>query len=142
MAIEWTNDLIDTICDRIIAGDSVTKICKTEGMPSEPSFYRKMMNDPEFERTIARAREIAQDPETEQLKDIADGATPETVHVAKLQIWTRMWIASKKAPKTYGDKVHQEITGGDGGPIKTESRTDEEAARFAEMLAKAKAKTE
>lgn len=117
MAIEWTDELIDTICDRIIAGESVHQICKSQGMPSEPSFYRKMMADPEFERTITRAREVAQEPETEKLKDIADGATPETVNVAKLQIWTRMWIASKKAPKKYGDKVHQEITGADGSPL-------------------------
>ena len=142
MAYDWTPEIIETICDRIISGDSVHQICKEKGMPSEPTFYRKMMAEPEFERTIARAREVAQEAEVEYLKELADGATPESVNVAKLQIWTRMWIASKKAPKKYGDKVHQEITGADGGPIKTESRTDEEAAKFAEMLAKAKQRQE
>lgn len=139
MAIDWTPELIETICDRIIAGDSVSKICSDKGMPSEPSFYRKMMADSEFERTIARAREIAQEPETEALKDIADAATPETVHVAKLQIWTRMWIASKKAPKKYGDRIAQEITGADGGPVQMESNhTEAEKLEFAAMLAKAR----
>ena len=140
MAYNWTPEIIETICDRIISGESVRQICKEKGMPSEPTFYRKMMDEPEFESTIARAREVAQEPESEMLKDIADAATPETVHVAKLQIWTRMWIASKKAPKKYGDHRTTELTGPDGGAIKMEStRTDEEKAAFAAMLAKARA---
>lgn len=109
-------------------------------MPSEPTFYRKMMSEPEFERTIARAREVAQESEVEYIREIADSATPEDHNVKKLQIWTRMWIASKKAPKKYGDRIAQEITGADGGPVQMESsRTEAEKLEFAAMLAKARA---
>jgi len=139
MAIDWTPELIETICDRIISGDSVHQICKDKGMPSEPSFYRKMMSEPEFERTIARAREVAQEAEVEYMREIADSATPEDHNVKKLQIWTRMWIAAKKAPKKYGDRIAQEITGADGGPVQMESsRTEAEKLEFAAMLAKAR----
>ena len=137
MAIDWTPELIETICDRIIAGDSVTAICQSEGMPSTTTFYRKILADAEFDTIIARAREINQHVEVDKFKDIAAKATPETVHVAKLQIWTGMWTASKRAAKHYGDNSTKQITGADGGPVQIESpRTQAEKEEFAAMLAK------
>jgi acyl-CoA thioesterase FadM len=36
---------------------------------------------------------------------------------AKLQVDTRKWIMSKMAPKKYGEKIQQELTGPDGKPL-------------------------
>ena len=41
---------------------------------------------------------------TDQLVDLSDGAPPENAHVARLQVETRKWIASKMLPKKYGDR--------------------------------------
>lgn len=38
-------------------------------------------------------------------------------HMARVEIDARKWFASKFLPKQYGDKIAQEITGADGGPI-------------------------
>jgi hypothetical protein len=37
----------------------------------------------------------------------------------RLQIDARKWILAKALPKIYGDKLTAEVTGKDGGPIRT-----------------------
>ena len=48
---------------------------------------------------------------------------------SRLRVDTRKWLLSKALPKIYGDKVTAEISGPDGGPIKTEEQTPLELAR-------------
>ena len=40
---------------------------------------------------------------------------------SRLMVDAREWLASKLAPKKYGDKVSTEVSGPDGGPIQTEN---------------------
>jgi hypothetical protein len=52
---------------------------------------------------------------------LENGATDSgAVAHQRLRIDARKWIVSKLLPKVYGDKVTQEITGANGGAIKTE----------------------
>ncbi|MBX8785491.1 hypothetical protein HBA94_17175 [Ochrobactrum sp. GRS2] len=53
----------------------------------------------------------------EDILDIADDEECADVQKAKLRIDTRKWLMSKMAPKKYGDKVMNEHSGPDGGPI-------------------------
>jgi hypothetical protein len=39
--------------------------------------------------------------------------------MARVEIDARKWFASKFLPKRYGDRIAQEITGADGGPVTT-----------------------
>lgn len=74
------------------------------------SGYRRMKS---FSKQYARAREEQADSFADEIIDIADSVAPEAGEVAKakLQIDARKWKASKMAPKKYGDKVEQQITG-------------------------------
>ena len=45
----------------------------------------------------------------------------EHVQRSKLRVDARKWLMSKMKPKKYGEKVSQEITGKDGGPIETKT---------------------
>jgi hypothetical protein len=74
-------------------------------MPDYSMVYRAMAKDAAFANAIARAREAQQEAIIDGTIDLADEATPETVHVAKLQIWARQWRAAKLAPKKWGDKI-------------------------------------
>lgn len=61
----------------------------------------------------------------------------EHVQRSRLRVDTRKWLLSKALPKMFGDKITQELTGKDGGPITTADLTDQEIARrLAFMLAK------
>lgn len=76
-------------------------------MPAQSVFWQTMRQDDHFRSAIARAWEDSQHCEVDAMRLIADEATPETVQVAKLRIWTRMWIAARRAPKRYGTRIEQ-----------------------------------
>jgi hypothetical protein len=59
------------------------------------------------------------------IRRLPDGATERVVnheHISrsKLRIDSRKWILSKLLPSKFGDGVASELTGANGGPIKTE----------------------
>jgi hypothetical protein len=105
------------IAERLAGGESMREISADPKMPASNMIYQAMHSNEAFRSVIARGREAQQEAEIEKTVAIADAATPETVNVAKLRIWARQWRAAKLAPKKYGEKVTQEHTGADGGPI-------------------------
>ncbi len=96
--------ILDRICEGLIEGESMKAVCEPEDMPHFTMVYREMAKNPDFASAIARAREAQQEAIIDSTIDLADAATPETVHVAKLQIWARQWRAAKLAPKKYSEK--------------------------------------
>ena len=118
----WTPEIEAEIFDRMVSGESILTICgvaRDSFLPSERTFYKRALNDPEFALNYARAREAQGHREAEEIREIADAATPENVQVARLQVDARKWRAGKLAPKVYGDKIA--IGGADDLPaIKTE----------------------
>jgi Bacteriophage Sf6, terminase small subunit-like len=41
---------------------------------------------------------------TDEIVEIADNATPQDAHVARLKVDARKWVAAKLLPKKYGDR--------------------------------------
>lgn len=119
----FSQDIFDAICDRIAGGESLKDITDEPGMPTRRSVCRWLAQSEAADGLLVlqyqKARESQADQEFEEIKQIADSATPENVQVARLQIDTRKWRAAKLRPKVYGDKV---AVGGaeDLPPIKTE----------------------
>ena len=105
---------------------------------------------PEFSEQYARAREAQADKLAEEALTIADDGRSDTyvdgdgnvktdtevIQRSKLRVDTRKWLASKMAPKKYGDKVA--IGGADDlGPVQTVTKemTDaERAVRLARAI--------
>ncbi len=54
------------------------------------------------------------------------------VERSKLRVHARMWSLARMAPQRYGEKIAQEISGPNGGPLRTEGEfrmtPDDEAA--------------
>lgn len=116
----YTPELAAKFCARMIE-ESVRKICEDPEMPSETTIFR-WLGDPDnevFREQYARAMDARSDARFEQMESLALGATPETVQCVKLHIDTLKWTLARQRPKKYGDKVTQEVTGADGGPINT-----------------------
>lgn len=102
----YTPEAADRICQAIIEGEesgALYKICGREGYPSETSVYKWLDEHPEFAEKYARARELQQDREADNIVVIADDA--KDANLARLQIDARKWRASKLAPKKYGDRL-------------------------------------
>lgn len=129
---KFTKKLAEEICVRIMDGESLRRICADENMPVRDTIYRWMLQFKSFSDQYARAREIQAETMADQIVDIADdglndtyidpktGATMvdhDVIQRSKLRVDARKWVASKLAPKKYGEKIVQEITGKDGAPI-------------------------
>ena len=136
---KYTNELGDKICESIAKGISLAKMCKQKDMPEPRSVYRWRREIEEFSHNYDKAREDQADYMVEEILDIADNdvetpvivdgvpimvdgkvvMTKDAVGVshAKLRVDTRKWAASKFKPNRYADKVQQEISGANGGPV-------------------------
>jgi hypothetical protein len=127
----YTPAILDSICDAIAKGESVAAICANPRMPAEKTVYL-WLDDPtktEFLQRYARAREAQADKLAAEILQIADDGTNDTqkdedgkvridqdvIARSRLRVDSRKWLASKLAPKKYGDKI--EHTGADGGAI-------------------------
>jgi len=112
---KWTDAVEAEIFDRMTGGESIREICgddRDDFLPSQRTFYRRLTEDVDFWQRYARAREAQAHREAEEIRQIADTATPEDVNVARLQIDARKWRAGKLAPKVYGDKLDVDHKGG------------------------------
>ncbi len=100
----YTRALTDAICASLADGISLRALCAQPGMPAMTTVMR-WLADPtkrEFREQYARAREAQADLLAEEILEIAD-STNELVARARLRIHSRKWLASKLAPKKYGN---------------------------------------
>ena len=115
----FTDKIADEICERIALGESLRAICRDEHMPAMSAVFRWLGSNESFREQYTHAREAQADALADDILDIADTAeeTNEAVRKAQLRIESRKWIAAKLKPKKYNDRVINEVTGADGGPI-------------------------
>lgn len=132
----YTDELAAHICEEIAGGRSVRSICTDEGMPSKTTVMRWLAQNEDFAKLYAAAKAMQAELLADELIEIADDGTndwmerhgrngevtgvminEEAVQRSKIRVSTRQWMLTRLLPKKYGDKIHQEITGKDGGPV-------------------------
>lgn len=123
----------DRICDALAGGSSLRKAAEAEGM-SHATVLLWVREHSHFADQYARAREAGYALLADELIQIADDGKNDTytdddgnvrtdqdvVSRSRLRLDTRKWLLSKMLPKVYGDKLTQEHTGPNGGPIQAE----------------------
>lgn len=130
-------DLADEIVEWIGEGKTLREYCRQDGKPAFRTVYDWQDKDELFAARIARAREDGYDVIAQECLEIADDGTndwetrtnkegseyqavnPEVVNRSRLRVDTRLKLLAKWNPRKYGDKIHQEVSGKDGGPIQT-----------------------
>lgn len=123
----FSQDIANTICDRLAGGESLAAICSSSEMPCRSTVFKWLAEKPEFSDLYARAREAQADALADEIVHIAD--TPQigskTVSKAtgleitegdmiehrRLQVDARKWMAAKLAPKKYGERLGVEHSG-------------------------------
>ena len=119
---------IEAICSRIQEGEMMTAICADIGV-SLTSLATWFAADPERALRANQARMAAADAYVEAAEQaILDCIDPAMMTRARELAHHRRWRASKMNPRRYGDRVTQEITGADGGPIQTAAITIDASA--------------
>ena len=142
--IVLTQEIADRICEKIATSDKgLTHILNADdSLPGMFTVYKWLREYEWFSKQYARAREDQADFMADQIIDISDDSTNDTlyddegnerinqewVQRSRLRIDARKWKASKLAPKKYGDKI--DLTSGDA-PISlsvsvSSSETEEE----------------
>jgi len=133
----YTAALATEICERIANGDSLRAVCRDPEMPAVSTVHLWVVEDREgFSDQYARARRAQALHWADEILDIADNGTndwtvngrglevvdKDVVMRSRLRVDTRKWLLSKVLPKVYGDRVVQEHTGPEGGPIQVTRR--------------------
>jgi hypothetical protein len=123
----YSPELAEAVLKRIRAGELLSVICLEDDMPTRDAFYGWLGSRPELKERYLLARlcwadhwaERALAMSLDSSKDIfydSDGSAKidhAAVQRCRLQIDTIKWMASKYAPKVYGDRpaVEAENTG-------------------------------
>ena len=116
---DYSAELAADICERLVDGSSLRAVCRSESMPSISTVMKWVTLHPDFAEQYAISVDERAVGMFEDMFDIADGVEPDPSEVskAKLRIDTRKWALARMNPKKYGDKIQQEVTGADGGPL-------------------------
>lgn len=140
---DFTQELADAICERLADGESLRRVCEDEAMPAKSTVFRWLAADKAFQDQYMRAREVQADSWADDILEIADDGRNDTyadgdgnertnqdvIARSRLRVDTRKWLMARMAPKKYGEKITQEITGKDGGAIETKDVTDLDRAK-------------
>jgi len=127
----FTPELAAAICERLANGESLRRICEDDAMPAKSSVFKWLSQDKVFADQYARAREAQADSWADDIIQISDDGENDTykdedghertnqdvIARSRLRVDTRKWLMARMAPKKYGDKITQEHTGAEGGPL-------------------------
>lgn len=143
----YTEEMGLSICERIAQGETLSQVCRDQDMPSRATVYRWQEADDRFRDTYRRARELQMQSWGDEILEIADDTTLDTVtrvtaqgreyeavdheniQRSKLRVNTRQWLMARLNPRLYGDKVEHEHSGMVGHAHLHAQLDDKEKAR-------------
>ena len=105
----YTDEVWTEVLEQISGGEFVRVVAERPRMPSVGGIKRKIESDPAFAAAYAEARVEQSHAHAERGVMAARNATPETAQTARLQFDAERWLAAKLAPRTYGEKIQQEV---------------------------------
>lgn len=136
-SIVYSDKLLAVILDRVASGESLCTICDADDMPSRKSFFQWVKDNPEIQAQYEFAIQMRADKFAEDIIQISDDGTRDTytdengnertnqdvIARSRLRVDARKWLASKMAPKKYGDRVEADVKHSGAVEIKNITRT-------------------
>jgi transposase-like protein len=115
----YSDSIARKICHRLQKGETITKICEDDDMPSIPTVFKWLNrlskhHSPEFLKAYQEAREIQAEVRADESVDIADDEDID-VRSRAVRVETRKWIASHLLPRKFSSKM--QLTGADDKPL-------------------------
>lgn len=144
---QYSDDKARKICERLMFGDSLKKICEADNMPSRMIVIKWLAHpdNVDFREMYYYAKRISAEQLVDEIVDIADdtsndwkkkfdkqgehvGWEPdnEAIQRSRVRIDTRKWLAAKMLPRLYGDKLDMtmDVTGDLAELLKKASNND------------------
>jgi hypothetical protein len=111
--LTYSETLGEEICARVATGEDIMSICESEGMPAHTTLHRWRDKYPEFGAAYARARALSGEAAEARIQRIMNDARAGKIdaQTARVLIDAEKWLASKRAPRTHGDRVEVEHSG-------------------------------
>lgn len=112
---QYSQEIANDICERVANGETLQVIADfyNVSIGTILNWVTKKDNADNY----ARAREAASDLFESKIIERIQTVTSESAAADRVAIDALKWIAARRSPKKYGDKVTQEHTGADGKPI-------------------------
>ena len=129
----FTQAIADAICERIAEGETLSEICRSDGMPKRRTVYDWLRAHVEFAKAMDIARDVGADAIADEALRIAD--TPQVgsrreksedgfkvvredmLGHRKLQVETRLKLLAKWCKGKYGDRLDLNHGGQSGNPL-------------------------
>ena len=119
---KYSQELADTICERLAIGESLRTVCKPDSMPSVSTIFNWFRSQEGFLEQYEKAKQESADAMAEDILEIADNPQMGEIRTIKpdgsvevkqdemlghrrLQIDTRKFLMAKMKPKRYGDSL-------------------------------------
>ena len=95
-------EIAETICDRLVNGESLRAICADPGMPAKATVFRWLASNEDFRRSYALARECQAEDFADAILEIADGCSD--IRHARRRIGVLKLAAGRMAPRKFGKR--------------------------------------
>jgi hypothetical protein len=101
----YAYELGQAICRRLVEGETLTRICRDEGMPGIGTVYDWIHAHADFAEAYVTAREVQAHVKFDQVWDVASEAREDGWRTARLKFDVLRWQCSKLLPTRYGAKL-------------------------------------
>ena len=103
-ALQITTEITNQICEKLMSGVPLTRICEAKDLPSLSSVHRLINKDPSFAKQIIQARKVGCQFYLDKMIDDLETVSNKDVGIVREKLHHYRWLASKLLPSLYGDK--------------------------------------
>ncbi len=132
----YCKEMVDHIIARLVAGESVRKMCRDSHMPAASSVWKWLAEHEEFSERYARAKPIQADCFADRVhgvvEDVEEGVLEP--HQGRVVMDGSKWLAAVSAPHKYSER-HQ-VNHVHSGQVEHTHTHEERQKRIAELQAK------
>jgi hypothetical protein len=122
----YSEAVVAEICTRLAHGETLSKICQDEHLPSRTTVLNWVNEDRQnFAHRFARARDLQFEYWADNLADVGTTVRekPEQVPAARLDSENKRWLLARLKPSLYSEKFQADLTSG-GKPLAAVSDLD------------------
>ena len=103
-SLELTTELTDQICQELMNGQPLTRICSNKNLPSLATINRWIAKHPSFAKQITNARRVGTQYYLDKMIEELETMSAKDVGIVREKLHHYRWLASKLLPSLYGDK--------------------------------------
>ena len=103
-SLELTTELTDQICQELMNGQPLTRICSNKDLPSLATINRWIAKHPSFAKQITNARRVGTQYYLDKMIEELESVSAKDVGIVREKLHHYRWLASKLLPSLYGDK--------------------------------------